>query len=378
MLRKLALLLLLSIVLMIAPGAGAQSDSPQELVFFLTFIPNIQFAPLYAAIEQGYFSEQGIKVTIQHGDEPDGVNLIAADQLKFGIISGEQVIQARANGRPVVYVYEWFQKYPVGVVTPVDSGIEAVGDLVGRKVGIPGRFGASYSGLVALLEANDMQESDLQLEPIGFNAPESVCLGQVEASVVYLNNEPLQIEQRAAAGDCGEITGVNVLSVADAADMVSNGVVTNEATLAADPELVRAVVAAFDRGLRSVIDNPAAAYLMSTSYVENLPLGDDLQAALEAAAAQQNEFLASNPDRTFVATSRASMIASLAEQFDDERLLQLRVLLTSIELWDAERLGYSDLSSWELTQEILIAMGFVSEPSDLAAAFTNDFLPAAP
>ena len=59
--------------------------------------------------------------TMQYGDEPDGVDLIAADQLQFGFISGEQVIQARAKDRPVVFVYEWFQKYPVGIVVPADS-----------------------------------------------------------------------------------------------------------------------------------------------------------------------------------------------------------------------------------------------------------------
>src|SRR5690348_1932252 len=112
MLRKgflLVVVLLLGVV-----GVGAQGET-RDITFFLTYIPNIQFSPLYVAIEKGYFAEAGLNVTPQSGDEPDGINLIAANQLQFGIASGEQVIVARTQERPIKFVYEWFQQYPVGV-----------------------------------------------------------------------------------------------------------------------------------------------------------------------------------------------------------------------------------------------------------------------
>jgi NitT/TauT family transport system substrate-binding protein len=375
MLRKMSLLLML--LLLSISGVQAQVDTPVDMSFFLTFIPNIQFAPVYVAMEKGYFAEQGINLTLEYGDEPDGVTLIAAGERQFGVISGEQVIQARANGLPVVYVYEWFQKYPIGVVSSADSGIASGADLIGRKVGIPGRFGASYSGLIALLGASNLVETDIQLEEIGFNAADVFCIGGVEASVVYINNEPLQIEQRAEANNCGDVSAVSVINVSDAVDMVSNGVVTNEQTIADNPDLVSAVVSAFDRGLRDTIDNPASAYLFSARQVEGLPLSDEFRAALEEEALLQDEFLTTSPDRQAVAESRAAMLARLSEQFDAETLTQFHVLLNTIELWDADQLGTSDLESWEVTQETLTTMGFLPEPIDLSAAFTLDFLPAA-
>lgn len=371
MLRKFALLLLL--LVFAAPSASAQTVT--DLTLFLTFIPNIQFAPVYVGIEKGYFSDAGINLTIQHGNEPDGLNLIAAGELQFGIIGGEQVILARANDLPVVYVYEWFQKFPVGVVAPSQNGIVTAADLKGRKVGIPGPFGASYTGIVALLAANGMTESDVQFDAIGFNAPEVVCKGGVEASVVYINNEPLQIQNRADAGDCGETTAVNVISISDAADMVSNGLVTNEALIAENPELVRDVVAAFDSGLRDSINNPAATYLLSARYVEGLLTNEALKSALEIEAANQEDFLSTNPDRQAIAASRVALLERLLAQFDAEAVVQFRVLLNTIELWDADRLGYSDLASWEVTAKTLDMMGFLSRQIDLEAAFTNDFLP---
>jgi NitT/TauT family transport system substrate-binding protein len=342
-----------------------------DLTLFMTFIPNVQFSPVYVALEKAYF--EGLNVTLQYGDEPDGVNLIAADEMQFGIISGEQEIQARANERPVVFVYEWFQEYPVGIVVAADSDIETVNDLAGRSVGIPGRFGASYSGLIALLSAAGMIEAEIELVEIGFNAPEVVCVGAVEAAVVYINNEPLQIEHRAEAGECGDWTGVRVLPVSAAVDMVSNGLVTNEVTIANNPELVQTVVTAFDAGTRDALNNPAEAYLLSGNYVENL-VTEELAAALTVEAEAQDEFLATEPDAEAIAASRVEMRERLAEQFADVDLVQFDVLLNTIELWEAETLGMTDAASWDATQDVLLTMGFLQAPIDVTGAFTNDFV----
>jgi NitT/TauT family transport system substrate-binding protein len=104
---------------------------------------------------------------------------------------------------------------------------------------------------------------------------------------------------------------------------------------------------------------------------------DDLQAALTASAEEQAAFLADDPDanRETVAARRADLLASLREQFDPDTLLQFEVLMTTIDLWDADQLGYSDPADWETTQNTLIAMGYLTEPQETSAAFTNDFLP---
>jgi NitT/TauT family transport system substrate-binding protein len=359
----------------LATGFQGSAQESEEIGFFLTFVPNVQFAPVYVAIENGYAAENGIQLNIEHGDEPVGVDLIAAERIPFGVISGEQVLLARAAGRPVVYVYEWFQAYPVGVVIPDTSDIETVADLAGKTVGIPGRFGASYSGLTALLGANGMTESDINLEPIGFAAADVVCANRLDAAVVYVNNEPLQIQQRADAGECGDISDVSLLYVSDSADLISNGLVTSEALIAENPALVARLVRVFDQGVREVIKNPARAYLISLDYVENLPADDGLVAALEAAAEQQDAFLQEQPDAEAIATSRDALLADLQESFAPETWIQFQVLLETIKLWEANQLGYSDIESWQLTQDVLLSMGMMQDEIDVTAAFTNEFLP---
>jgi len=177
--------------------------------------------------------------------------------------------------------------------------------------------------------------------------------------------------------DCGSVTGVSVFPVSDVADMVSNGMVTNEEMIANEPEAVAAFVAAFDKGLRDTINNPAEAYLLSAAHVDGLPLPDDLRAALDSQAGMGRLMLSGggNPSVELRAVERERKLNMLREQIDNVALLQFEVLLRSIDMWDAEQLGYSDEASWEVTQDTLISMGLLSEPIDLSAAFTNEFVP---
>lgn len=358
-----------------APFAAAQTELQAERIL-LTFIPNVQFSPFYVGIDGGYFADAGFDVTLEHLQEPEVLDLVAVQQANFGIVSGEQVILARAQSRDVMYIFEWFQRYPVGLVYDAAAPIEEVADLSGLTIGIPGRFGASYSGFITLLQSGGLSEADVQLNEIGFNAPEAFCLGAVDAAVVYINNEPLQIRNLAAQNECGSVTDVAVASVASAVDLVSNGLIVNRALLDENPDAAALMVSALTQALRAVINNPAAAYLASLPYVENLPQTGAFITELKQIAARQAEFLATSPSRDAVAASRAALHQSLAEQFPPGESAQFQVLLNSVELWDAERLGFSELASWQAMGETLALMGFLDDAEqDLSAAFSNDFLP---
>lgn len=371
--RKILGTALISCFIILSP-LGAQADLLQERIL-LTFIPNIQFAPFYLGIADGHFARQGFDVTLEHLQEPDVLDLVAAGQADFGIVSGEQVILARAKGRDVVYVYEWFQEYPVGIVMLGDDGGEDLKRLTEMTVGIPGRFGASYSGLTTLLQSAGLGEDDIELKEIGFNAPDVFCLGAVDAAVVYVNNEPLQIRDRVAARDCGDVRGITVVSVASRVDLVSNGLIVSADLARRDPDKVQGLVSAFDSALKAAINNPAKAYLASATFVETLPGEPEFLALLRDLAAEQAAFLETDPTREQIAETRSENFLMLADTLGSDDLTQFEVLLRTIELWDADTLGHSDLSSWEAMSDTLRLMGLLSDdPPDLIASFSNQFV----
>lgn len=354
----------------------AQDEATRDLNIALTFIPNIQYAPFYVALEQGYFEDEGLNVTFEYLDEPTIIEAVSADRVPFGMVSGEQVILARSQERPVVFVYEWYQEYPIGIVYDTRLDVENVVDLSGLPVGIPGRFGATYIAFTTLLRDADLTEGDLRVEEIGFSAPDIFCQGIVQAATVYFNNEPLQIEARIADDNCGDVDSIAVIPVSSAADLVSNGLVTSETIIADDPALVESVVRAFDRGVRDTIANPARAYLLSAPYIENLPLDDDFRMTLEQIADERDQQLADGLSMNDAVAANDGLLDVLADDgYDLNTVTQLRVLLATIDLWLADRLGVSEMEGWESMQDALLAIDLLTTPIDLEAAFTNDYLP---
>ena len=289
----------------------------------LGYIPNIQFAPLYVAGQRGYFSDAGVEIEFVYMDENQAAALVGANELQFAVISGEQVLLARAQGLPVVYVAAWYQKYPVSVVAKNDQGITSLSDLRGKTIGLPGPYGANYIGLRALLHAGGLSESDVTLDSIGYTQVEALAADRDQAVSVYTANEPVQL--RAQGYELTE------LRVADYVQLASNGLITNETTAAGNPDLVRGMVAALLHGLSDTIQDPQAAYQISLGYVENL------------AQADTN--------------------------------VQKQVLATSIDLWKTDRLGETNSLAWENMQTVLLDMGLLTQPLNLSKAFTNEFLP---
>ncbi len=322
MFKKLIFAVMILFLVACQPGVQPSTQT-QRIRLPMGYIPNVQFAPFYVAFDRGYFADAGFEIEFDYSFETDGVALVGAGELPFALASGEQVLLAREQDLPVVYVAAWWQDYPVAVVAKTQSGIQTPQDLVGKRIGLPGLFGANYIGLRAMLNDVGIAESDLTLDSIGFNQVQALAADQEQAVVGYVNNEPVQL--RAQGYD------VNVIRVSDYVDLASNGILTNETMIAQHPDQVRAFIGAFMHGLQDTIADPDAAYEICKKYVDTLA--------------------------------------------DANEQTQKEVLNLSIDYWKTDKPGFSKPQSWENMQTILLDMGLLKAPLDLSKAYTNDFLP---
>lgn len=301
------------------PSSGTPQTGLKSVSIGLGYIPDIQFAPFYVAQSKGYYRNAGLDVTFHHGIVNDLIGSMVLGKDNFVFAGGDETLVARSKNLPVVDVSTIFQRYPVSLIVPTDSPIHTLADLKGHSIGVPGPFGATYTGLLALLYHAHLSLPDVKVQSIGFTQVAALIGHRVDAVMGYSNNEPLQLSQQGF--------NVRTFNVSDYQPIVSNGIITTQNSLNSQPQLVRSFVHATIQGLKEVVANPSEAVQISKNYVQNL-----------------------NPDKA------------------------MAVLQATIPIWQGDGhvpLGHNDSATWNAMEQFLVAQKIIPSGQDLAQAYTN-------
>jgi NitT/TauT family transport system substrate-binding protein len=314
-----------------APAAATQESSSapaakelRQVRLGVGYIPDVQFVPYYVAQKKGFYEAEGLEVVMEYGFENDFVALAAQGEREFAVASGDQVILARAQGLPVTYVMKWYERFPVAVAAPADKNIAKPEDLTGKKVGLPGLFGASFIGWKALVYAAKLDENNIKLEEIGFTQVAALQQGKVDAAMIYIANEPNQLRDQGIE--------VKVIEISDYINLVSNGLVVGEKLLTTDPDLVQRMVRATLRGLQTTIANPDEAFTIARQVI---------------------------PEIT-----------------DEKAPTQRKVLDDSVKLWQSDKLGLSSEKAWAESVDFMLKTGLLKKELQPETLYTNKFVEA--
>lgn len=118
-----------------SPG-GSGGGAMTSIKFVLQWVPQAQFAGYFAALDQGYFHDEGLDVSIVNGG-PDinPMQVVASGGAEIGTTWVPKMLASREGGTDLVDIGQIFQRSGTLEISFKDKNINSIADLKGKKVG---------------------------------------------------------------------------------------------------------------------------------------------------------------------------------------------------------------------------------------------------
>jgi NitT/TauT family transport system substrate-binding protein len=160
----------------------------------LQWVTQSQFAGYYAALDQGYYQEEGLDVTILEGAvEIVPQQVVAAGEAEFGIAWVPKVLASREQGADLVNIAQVFQRSGTLEISWKDSGITKPEDWKGKRVGTWG-FGNEFELFAAMRQAGIEPDDASQVTIVQQPFDMSLLLNrEIDAAEAMIYNEYAQV-----------------------------------------------------------------------------------------------------------------------------------------------------------------------------------------
>lgn len=303
----------------------------REITFVQPSPSAINSFPVYVAIGEGFFADEGLEVNVESVNGSAAVlQALTAGQAEFGRPGPGPVLNARARGVDVVFIYNQMPKSSFGIVVKEESSYQSPQDLKGQVIGVGTADGAEVSFARGVLGSAGMTEGeDYEFLPIGDGGT---------AAAAFLRDE----------------VSAYAASTADAAILDQRGLEMRDIT----PEEFLSFFGNGYAAMRSFID-------------ENPEVVEGFGRALVRA----QEFAMDEANREAVL---AHLKAGMPQESEDPEFAEAlfeAVLAKTIPLDRSNGWGYQDPAHWERWHQSLVETGDLEAPiEDLEAAYTNDFV----
>jgi NitT/TauT family transport system substrate-binding protein len=319
------------------PDAAAQAapkSAPLKTVVFVQPNPSaINSFQTAVATGEGFFRDEGLEVRTETVDGSAPVlQALAAGQAQIGRPGPAPVLNARARGVDVVFLYNALPRSSFGITVKRNDPYKSVTDLKGKVIGTGTRDGAEVGFARAILSDAGMQEGkDYTFIPVGDGGPATAGFlrGDIHAYV-------------AATSDAAILNarGVPVRDITPAKfqSFFGNGYAAMASYIAKNPD---------------VIEGFGRALVRATRFTMDPKNRDQVLKHLAALNPQEGE------DKKFATTLLDAVLAKASPA-------------NRATLW-----GYQPPEDWEAWHKALQATGDLKQPlPDIKAAYTNKFVEA--
>lgn len=304
-----------------APQAAAT-----PVKFQASWVYSVEQAGMFMAKENNHYADAGLDVEILSGGfDADGnfidpVEEALSGRSDFSIVDGGALLKAREEGKPLVAVASIYQRLPLAFTSLKEKNIVRPQDLVGKNVQIASNSEVIYQALLASqgidpAQINMVERTDFTTQPL--------LTGEADVTDDWVTSA---VTELAMAGE-----ETNLILPSDyGIDMYPDVIVTTEDIIATQPDMVKSFVQATIKGMEDVVANPdGAAKVTFEKYAKDRGL------EVEQEAIQRSLPLLNPTDSSP---------------------------------------GQMKPEVWEKTHEILLEQGILSNPVDVEAAYTLEFL----
>jgi NitT/TauT family transport system substrate-binding protein len=261
----------------------AYAQAAEKLTVRFTWKLKGEYAPLFVALDRGYYKAEGLDVELAEGSGAQTVlKLLAGGAEKIGYGPAVAAAQAVSQGLPVKVAAVYQTKAPMGVISFPEIALKTPKDLEGKRLAVS--VGETFGDmLVPFTKMNNIDIRKIQQIQMDNSARTTQFLTRkIDVMSVYLSNELPQIEKR---------TGVtfNVLKVSDfGLNLLGASVYVANSFAEQNPETVKKLLRATAKGYADAMANPKEAAKIMAKYMKVPEQPDVLEKQVEATVVSTN------------------------------------------------------------------------------------------
>ncbi|MET1017910.1 ABC transporter substrate-binding protein [Leifsonia flava] len=235
----------------------------------LQWFSQAQFAGYYAAVDQGYYEDEGLDVEIVEG----GADIVPQDALASGDVDYAiswvpKVLGSIEQGAHITDVAQIFERSATTQISFKDKDITSPTDLAGKKVGSWG-YGNEWE-LFAGMQKDGVEVGDISLVQQAFDM-NGFLAGDIDAAQAMTYNEYAQVLETVnpATGELYQPDELNVINWNDVGTaMLQDAIWADADRLADDEDYADTTVAFIKASIKGWVyarDNPDKAAAIVTA-----------------------------------------------------------------------------------------------------------------